>query len=199
MASTLLPYKGAAKNREKKLERAIESVLSQKFEDWELIIVADGCQKTIDISAPYFYEYSPKIKLFKIPKQKTWAGSVRNAGIFKAEGEIITFLDNDDALGVNHLQIINDNFGDYDWVYYDHLTYSPRIHDFDVFKTNVNVYGQCGTCSVSYKRSLDVYWSDDTYRHDYVLINTLKQKSTNYGRIPQTEYMILHVPNRFDI
>lgn len=198
MASTLAHYRGAASNREEKLVRAIESVLAQTHEDWELLIVADGCDKTIEICKPFFYEYMPKIRLFKIPKQKTWAGSVRNVGISKAEGDIIVYLDNDDMFGINHLKIINDNFGDYDWVYFDHLIYSPTSEDFSTYHTDINTFGRCGTCSIAFKRSLDAYWSDSTYKHDYYHIQEIKSRSLNFGRIPKTEYMVCHAPNRFD-
>jgi len=126
MPSTLSNYHGAASNREEKIVRAIESVLKQTFQDFELIVVSDGCDKTIEIVEPYFYEYMPKIRLLKIPKQPTWSGKVRNAGISRAEGEIITFIDSDDYVGENHLQIINDNFGEMDWVYADHFIYAPK-------------------------------------------------------------------------
>ena len=108
----LTPYKNCASNLEAKLIRAIDSVLAQNYEDWELIVVSDGCQRTMEIVKPLVYENLPKVRLIQIPKQKIWSGAVRNAGIFKADGEIITYLDCDDKLGVNHLQIINDNFGD---------------------------------------------------------------------------------------
>jgi glycosyltransferase involved in cell wall biosynthesis len=91
-----------------------------------LVIVSDGCKKTLEIVKPYFYEYLPKIRLIEIPKQKNWSGKVRNAGIFKAEGEIICYLDVDDVLGENHLQIINDNIKNYDWVFFNDLIWDGK-------------------------------------------------------------------------
>lgn len=187
-------YHGAASDREKKIVRMIESVMTQTFQDFELIIVADGCDKTIEIVEPYFYEYLPKIRLIKVPKQKNWSGLVRNAGIKSSNGEIITYIDIDDMLGANHLQIIHDNFGTYDWVYADHLVYSNKEKDFVPYKTNIDRKGQCGTSSVSHKRDLGVYWTNNGYEHDFVLINALKAASSNFGRIPQTEYKVCHVP-----
>lgn len=192
-------YKGAAANREKKIVRMIESVMTQTFQDFELIIVADGCDKTMDIVEPYFYEYLPKIRLIKVEKQTTWSGKVRNAGISVAQGEIITYVDVDDYLGANHLQIINDNFAELDWIFADHKIYNPQLKQFDTFKTDIGVHGACGTSSVSHKRELGVYWTCSTYNHDFVLINALKNASMNFGRIPETEYMVCHVPNQFDV
>lgn len=195
MPSFLGQYKNAAKDRDKKIIRAIESVLSQSFEDWELIVIADGCEKTVEIVKPYFYEYLPKIRLIEIPKQKLWSGKVRNTGISMAHGELITFLDADDFIGANHLKIINDNIGNYDWVYYDHLTYNNQEKGFISYKTNIDVAGMCGTSSVTLKKSMNVYWRDNSYKHDWIFINDLKATSKNYAKIQQTEYTVCHVPN----
>ena len=47
MPSFLGEYSRAAQNREDKIVRAIDSCLDQEY--YELIIIADGCQKTVDI------------------------------------------------------------------------------------------------------------------------------------------------------
>lgn len=196
--SFLGAYNNAATGRDKKIVRMIHSVVGQTFQDFELIIVADGDPRTVEIVTPYFYEYLPKIRILEIPKQKLWAGAVRNAGISKALGEIITYIDVDDMWGASHLQIINDNFGDADWVWADHLTYEPKSDSFVPYKTDIEKHGRCGTSSVSHKRSMDAYWINNDYSHDMVFIKTLKIASKNYKQIPQTEYMVCHVPNSFD-
>ena len=193
MPCTLTPYKNCASNLESKLLRAIESVLMQTFSDWELIIVADGCKKTKEVIMPCFMEYLPKIRLIEIPKQKIWRGTVRNAGIYKSEGDIITYLDADDKFGENHLQIINDNFGDSDWVFFNDLIWNGK--DFIENYCNMNVKGQCGTSNFAHKRSMNAYWNDDSYLHDFVMIKHLQSISSNYKVIPCGEYKICHRPN----
>lgn len=200
MPVTLTPYKNCASNLEAKFIRAVESVIAQSFYDWELIIVADGCKCTKDVIMPYFIEYLPKIRLIEIPKQKLWSGSVRNAGIYKAEGEIITYLDADDLLGANHLKIINDNFGDSDWVFFNDLIY--KFNAFFENHCNMDVKGQCGTSNFAHKRSMNAYWRDDSYLHDYLMIKQLQAMSSNYKVIPCGEYHICHrpgLPNKYDI
>jgi hypothetical protein len=108
-------------------------------------------------------------------------------------------MDIDDYMGENHLQIINDNFGTYDWVWYDHYQYNPKSKQFEKFTTNIDVYGRCGTSSISHKRSLGAMWYNNDYSHDFKLINLLKSLSPNYGQIPCTEYMVCHNPNGIDI
>lgn len=200
MPSYLKPYKNSASNLEQKILRAIDSVFNQTFEDWELLVISDGCERTMEIVSPLVYQHLPKIRLLSIQKQKIWDGSVRNVGIFKAEGEIITYIDVDDKLGKNHLQIINDNFGDADWVFFNDLKWNGK--EFIENKCNMDIRGQCGTSNVAVRKSLDVYWNDSTYLHDFLYIQSLKRASSNYKVIPSGEYQVCHVPfgrNKIDI
>lgn len=191
-------YPNAAKDRERKITRMIDSVMAQSFQDFELIIVSDGCDKTVEICEPYVNEYYPQIKLFKIPKQKIWSGSVRNAGISKAQGDIIIYIDIDDILGENHLKIINENFDTCDWAYSDHLIWSAHQENFIPYRTNIDVHGQCGTSSIAHRRSLNAYWLNNSYSHDFDFINTLKSLSKNYKKMQPTQYKVCHTPNGID-
>ena len=191
MPSCLLPYKNAASDREMKLVRAIESVLSQTFQDFELIVIADGCEKTIEIVKPYCEKYEGKVRLLQITKQPTWSAAVRNAGIHEAFGEIICYCDSDDQLGINHLQILNDNFLQNEWIFFN-----DKIWDGKEFVENYCSFepGKCGTSNFAHLRSLNVYWSNNSYSHDLVMIKTLLALSKNYAIIPCGEYKICHRP-----
>lgn len=82
-------------NYEKYLREAIESVLSQTYQEFELIIVDDGSN---DNSPVIIEEYAGKFphKITPIYKQNGGQGSTFNAGFERAKGEIIAFLDSDD-------------------------------------------------------------------------------------------------------
>jgi len=76
-------------NRKEFLEEAVASVLSQSFQDFEIIIVDDG-------SAP---DQQPKlenqkVKIFYRPHQGVAAA--RNFGVAVSSGKYLTFLDSDD-------------------------------------------------------------------------------------------------------
>ena len=91
-------------NRENHLPKAIESVLSQSFTDWELIIVDDGStDNTSNVVASY---NDPRIKY--IYQENTERSAARNNGIRNAKGEWICFLDSDDVYAPNHLQVISE-------------------------------------------------------------------------------------------
>ena len=83
-------------NAEKYLRQAIESVLSQTFTDWELIIVDDG---STDNSNKICREYAIKDRRIRIiEKTNGGVSCARNAALDVSEGEYIFFLDADDEL-----------------------------------------------------------------------------------------------------
>ena len=64
----------------------------------------------------------------------------------------------------------------------------------------MEVKGQCGTSNFAHKRSMDAYWTDSSYLHDFVMIRTLQAASSNYKVIPTGEYKVCHRPNpKFDV
>lgn len=84
------------------LEKCVESILSQTFKDYELIIVDDGSpDKSSDIADEYALKDS-RIKV--IHKENGGAPSARNAGIDVATGEYLYFPDSDDWLEPQYLE-----------------------------------------------------------------------------------------------
>jgi glycosyltransferase involved in cell wall biosynthesis len=89
-------------NRQEYIERAIDSVLRQSYEQWELIAVDDG---STDLSASLIEKYkqqTPQIKIIYQYHQNL--PSAKNKGIQHARGNIITFLDSDDEFKKDHLK-----------------------------------------------------------------------------------------------
>ncbi len=78
------------------LREAIESVLSQTYQDWELLIVDDG---STDNSKQIAQECTLKDKRIRLIEQPNGgACRARNNGIEHAQGMYIKFLDADDVL-----------------------------------------------------------------------------------------------------
>ncbi len=78
-------------NRASWLIGAIDSVLNQTFQDFELIVVDDG---STDGTLEMVAEYGDRIQYFYQPNRGPAAA--RNLGIKKAKADLITFLDSDD-------------------------------------------------------------------------------------------------------
>ncbi len=91
----------ATYNREKLIVRAIDSVLNQDSDNWELIVVDDcSTDDTKTLIKPFLVDN--RISYFKTDKNSGVA-KARNVGIIKAKGKYITFLDSDDEFKTNHL------------------------------------------------------------------------------------------------
>lgn len=83
-------------NVEKHLQRCIESLLKQKVDNYEIILVDDGSS---DSSPAMCDEYAQKYAHIKVlHKTNGGLGFARNSGIAMAEGKYIAFVDSDDAV-----------------------------------------------------------------------------------------------------
>jgi glycosyltransferase involved in cell wall biosynthesis len=89
-------------NREKFLPAAIDSVLKQKFTDWELIIVDDG---STDNTKKVVAEFTDK-RIRYIYQENKERSAARNNGVAHSKGEYICFLDSDDYYLDNHLEVL---------------------------------------------------------------------------------------------
>ena len=85
------------------LQEAIESVQTQSYRDWELIIVDDGSSDNSREIEREFVANDKRIHLIEQPN--SGACRARNNGIEHAKGEYIKFLDADDVLDKDCLQI----------------------------------------------------------------------------------------------
>lgn len=74
---------------------AISSVISQTFNDWELLII-DDCSRDQSFSiAQEYAKIDNRIKVIKL-KKNSGVANARNIGIENAKGDYIAFLDSDD-------------------------------------------------------------------------------------------------------
>lgn len=78
------------------LRKCIDSVLEQKYHDYEIILVEDGSTDGSEEIAEWYSNAYKRIRLVKGPRNGV--ASARNAGVAVARGELITFVDSDDVL-----------------------------------------------------------------------------------------------------
>ena len=90
-------------NVEKYLRRCLDSVLNQTFKDWEAICVNDGSP---DGSGSILSEYASRDSRFKIVnKENGGLSDARNAGMKIATGEYVLYVDSDDFIHPQTLEI----------------------------------------------------------------------------------------------
>jgi len=91
-------------NKEKYVENALKSILSQTFTDYEVLIINDSCtDKSVEKVIPFLSE---KIKLIHHSENKGLSAS-RNTGIENASTNYIAFLDADDLWKPTFLETIH--------------------------------------------------------------------------------------------
>lgn len=91
MVSIIMP----AYNSEKYIEQAIQSVLSQTYEDWELLVIDDCSIDQTAFLVQKFVRSDSRIHYYKNEVNMGPGGS-RNFAVGQAQGEWIAFLDSDD-------------------------------------------------------------------------------------------------------
>jgi glycosyltransferase involved in cell wall biosynthesis len=91
-------------NKALHIRRAVESVLNQSFQEFEIVVVDDG--STDDGAEIVRSMTDARIRLFQQPNRGV--SSARNKGIKEARHELISFLDADDNYNPDFLAIIVD-------------------------------------------------------------------------------------------
>jgi len=109
--SILLP----THNRADVLPFAVESALYQTEQNFELLIVGDGCtDDTANVVSSYLQD--KRIKWFDFPKGRSYGYDNRNKVLKQATGEYISFLAHDDIISFDHLALLS-----------NHLDQNPQI------------------------------------------------------------------------
>ena len=118
-------------NCEEYIEETIQSVLSQTYSNWEMLIV-DDC--STDRSCSIINKYcslDSRIKLF-ILNTNSGPAVARNLAITKAKGTFLAFLDSDDIWTINklktQLQFMQENHSSFSFTAYQYLSKTGKIN-----------------------------------------------------------------------
>lgn len=100
-------------NSEKYLGKCIESLLYQKYENWEAILIDDGSTDKSSLLCDEYANKDSRIKVIHI--KNSGVSNARNLGIINSSGKRIMFLDSDDYLDRNTFLEISKIINDYDY------------------------------------------------------------------------------------
>jgi teichuronic acid biosynthesis glycosyltransferase TuaG len=200
----------AAYNCEKYISQAIESVLAQTFNDWEMIIVDDiSTDKTAEIAEVYTQK-DARIKLIK-PEKKLYSAGARNLATDLAQGRFITFLDADDCWSPLKLNIQHDFMLSNDcalsFTSYQVIDNQGLIHPYiiealpKVTSKDLQFFNPIGCLTVMYdqiKTGKLKFPTGYIFQEDYVLwVNTLRNLPyIFYGITAPLAFYRLHPTNR---
>ncbi len=135
------------------LGECIDSILSQTYTNFELHLINDGSK---DNSGEICENYSRKdSRINVIHKANSGVSDTRNIGITVAKGEAISFIDSDDWIDNDYLEVFVKNFQNYDTLLiqsikrdgkaisnYNFRTYNTSTELSDLFTENNLLY--CG-------------------------------------------------------
>ena len=109
-------------NVEEYIDKCLDSVLNQTYDNFEVIIVNDG---TLDNSQSIINKYVKKDKRFKSYKKENGGlSSARNYGVKYATGNYLLFIDSDDFIELDYLEKISRIL---------------KNNDIEILKTNINI------------------------------------------------------------
>ena len=83
-------------NADKYLHRCVDSILSQTFADFELLLINDGSKDNSGVICDEYVVKDSRVRVFH--KENSGANSARNFGLENAIGEWVAFVDSDDSL-----------------------------------------------------------------------------------------------------
>lgn len=86
------------------LRRCVDSILAQTYADFELILVDDGSPDNCGAICDSYAEQDARVRV--IHQENGGLSAARNAGIEAAQGEYLTFIDSDDLITVDCLEIL---------------------------------------------------------------------------------------------
>lgn len=198
-------------NKAKYLEQCINSILSQTYQDIEVICIDDG---STDNSNEILKRFEcSKLKIFR--QSNMGLGAARNVGIRLARGEFITFVDADDYLEKNTYELSIKKIGNADLLCFgiktfgtenkailnnDKRYYKIRFNGIKKIKDNVILETDVSACNKIFRTSIikkyqiyfpeNIFYEDNVFFYEYTnSINSifyLKKYLYNYRRAEDT-------------
>lgn len=96
-----------AYNSEQYIKECICSIMNQSFKEFEIIVIDDGSTDNTNAIACSLLSCDTNISVYTIAN--AGSNNAREYGVKKSKGEYICFVDSDDTLPLDSLQILYDN------------------------------------------------------------------------------------------
>lgn len=118
-------------NVEDYLHGCVDSILSQEFKNWEILLVDDGSTDSSSSICDTYAKNDLRIKVFH--KKNGGVSSARNLGIKMMRGKYVWFVDADDLILPNSLSLLyafseENNLDCVQFSYYNFISHTDKIH-----------------------------------------------------------------------
>lgn len=189
-------------NVEQYLAKCIESLIHQTYENLEILLVNDGSK---DHSDEIMEEYAKKdARIVCLYKENGGLSDARNYGLKYATGEYCLFIDSDDTLALNAIELCVSKVKetgaevvafDMVYVYPDHETQASG-GDFDVLSFDKNpevILVNNSACNKMFKRSLfdDIQFPRGMWYEDLATIPIVMAKASSVAKLNESLYYYL--------
>jgi len=119
LVSVVVPVYNACRTDPEFLRKALASVCTQTYRHLELLIVDDGSTDATRTICAQFMESQNTLPIFYLSKENGGQSSARNFGIARAQGDYVSFLDQDDMFYPEKLERVVALLEGVDLVYTD--------------------------------------------------------------------------------
>lgn len=186
-------------NSEKYLHRCVNSIITQTFTDFELLLINDGSKDGSGVICDEYAVMDSRVRVFH--KENGGVSSARNLGIENAHGEWVAFVDSDDWIEPRMLELMNEKttMHEVELVYCDmNMVYKNKVErchsaEYDTNKEHLlqNYMSTIWTCLVLFltKRSVfDRYMlkspTNISYCEDFWLSIRLMYYAKKVSKVP---------------
>jgi len=151
------------------------------------------------------FQQDERLRLLSIPKQRLWSEKVRNAGIDRARGQWVCYIDTDDAFTPEHLPTLAQALAllpeEVRWAYFDDLVHEDG--EWLQRAARLDRAGCAGTSNLAHRTGIfwpviEYRWPEMGYDHDRQFIRHLKAHGTP-SYLGAGGYKVMHIPRKYDL
>lgn len=93
-------------NAEPYLHQCIDSILNQTYTNLEVLLINDGSEDGSALICEQYREKDSRVRVHHKPLGGSGVGATRNTALSLVTGDYILFVDNDDWLELNHIELL---------------------------------------------------------------------------------------------
>lgn len=115
-----------AYNCEKTLQRCLDSLLAQKRQDVQIVVINDGSQDETERIGMDYANECPQVVYIR--QENKGVSAARNAGLRRAEGQYVSFVDSDDYVTPDYFTVL-DKIEGHDLLVFDRMGVGGYVRD----------------------------------------------------------------------